>query len=150
MGVQSLTDLTGNQGLTAARRSVQQHTTDVLNTHLAEDLRRKHTGGEGTTEDISEFLIQTSDTHGLEVESALEQTAVATAGTSLNTEESVLLLLEEQGTGLDELTASATDGERLLLTLQLNELHTRDLQAQRDVLQLDHHLFIRFDWIRLK
>ena len=107
--VQRLTDLTGDQGLTAAGRTVEQHTTDVLDAHLAEHLRREHTGGERTTEDVGELLIQTTNAHRLEVEAALEQTAVAAAGTALNTDGDVLLLLEEKSGRFDQLAARTTE-----------------------------------------
>lgn len=47
-------------------------------------------------------------THGLEVESSLEETSVLAAGTALETDGDVLLLLEDEGGGLDQLTLGAT------------------------------------------
>ena len=47
-------------------------------------------------------------THGLEVESSLEKTSVLAAGTALETDGDVLLLLEDEGGGLDQLTLGAT------------------------------------------
>ena len=81
----------------------------MFDAHLTQDLGREDTGGEGSTENVGEFLVETTDAHGLEVEATLEQTAVAAAGAALDTDGDVLLLLEEQGGGLDELTARTTE-----------------------------------------
>ena len=140
MRIQRLPNLTRDQRLTAARRSVQQHSAHVLDSHLPKHLRREHTRREGATEDVSELLVQTADPHRLEVESALKQTAVPTAGAAVDADRHVLLLLEEEGRRLHQLTAGTTDRNLLLLTLDLDELHPGALQTQLQTLQVAHQL----------
>lgn len=134
--VQRLPDLPGDQRLAAARRAVQQHAAHVLDAHLAQHLGREHTRRERAAEDVGELLVQTADAHRLEVEAALEQTAVPAARAALDADRGVLLLLEQQRRGLHELAAGTADDRLGLLAFDLDELHARAVQAQLETLQI--------------
>ena len=107
--VQRLADLSRDQRLAAAGRAVQQHTTHVLDAHLAKHLGREHTRRERAAEYVRELLVQAADAHGLEVEAPLEEAAVAAAGAALDTQRRVLLLLEQQRARLHQLPARTAD-----------------------------------------
>ncbi|KAI6768715.1 hypothetical protein HG531_010904 [Fusarium graminearum] len=68
VGVQHFTNLSGNQRFSGTWRAVQQQSLDVSNTHLGDQARRENTRCKCTTENGSELIIQTTDTHILELE----------------------------------------------------------------------------------
>ena len=59
--VEHLANLSRDERLAAARRTIQQHAADVRNAELRDDVRRKETRREGATEDALELTGQSSD-----------------------------------------------------------------------------------------
>mmetsp|Transcript_11995 Transcript_11995/g.34660 ORF Transcript_11995/g.34660 Transcript_11995/m.34660 type:complete len:323 (+) Transcript_11995:1105-2073(+) len=78
--VQGLSDLPCNQRLSAAGWSVEQHSANVVDSHLLDDVRWPDARGKSASEDLVELGIQTSDAQLFKVEVADEEVGRRSAG----------------------------------------------------------------------
>src|SRR5260221_578628 len=66
--VEHLANLSRHEGLARPRWSVEKQPLNVLNAELFYETKRKYTRCKGSSEDSSEFRVQTTNTHVFELE----------------------------------------------------------------------------------